>query len=1048
MFAPSRVFKSSASLFFITLLCLVLPKMSQAASLASLARFTGATAGDKAGYSVTKAGDVDGDGYDDILIAAPYNDDNGTDAGAVYLIYGRSSGFSSTVSLSGKPEFTGEAAGDTAGASVAAAGDVNGDGYADFLIGAPFNDDGGLNSGAAYLVYGKSNRYSGTQSLSPDSYANVVEFTGEAASNQLGFSVSGAGDVDGDGKSDIMMGAPYNSDVATEAGSAYVVYGRTAKYTSTHSLDNGDSTYMNSTTLELTGVAISEHAGYSMSGVGDVDGDGKADFLIGSPARYNSAGTNRPGGAYLSYGGSRVLGTQSLSSSIIFIGENNSDYAGSSVAAAGDVNDDGYTDFFVGARDNDDGGNSSTGAAYLVYGLAHSRYAGTYDLGTMAQFSGSGSYDSLGLGLSGIGDMDNDGYSDFAIGVPGDDTAGSGAGLAYVRHGRSTAYSGNVSLTTATKFYGQTTGDYAGASVAGAGDVNGDGYADFLIGAYLNDEGGTDAGAVYLYIDHDQDGVASAGDCNDSDATISSNRTYYEDLDGDGLGSTVTVTACSLTAPAGAATNSRDANDTDYDNDGFSTGSADCNDLDSTIHATRTYYLDADHDGLGSATSSTTVCSLTAPTGYVRNHLDTNDSVYNSGVDSDGDGVDSATDCDDEDATVSTEHTYYQDTDGDGLGSSTVTATLCSAVTPTGYSSNNTDNNDADYDNDGTATTSDCDDRDSTVFINQTYYQDLDGDGLGSDVTTTVCTLIPPTDYVTNSNDEDDEIINTGVDGDGDKVVSTSDCDDTDNTVSVNQTYYQDLDGDGFGSTTSLSICKSTAPAGYVNNNIDCNDASSAILGGNVFYQDADGDTFGNIAVSSLSCTSAVAPAGYVTNSTDDDDTTFGDIDFAIINSDGTVTITYVNTATQIINPFSSTNDHFRIAISTDLRRLIVTNGGSVQVYRDGVKKTSEKISKTKPSYKLVKLKIAQLYTSGDTIVVGTANKTTGKVTVLRLTSGDKLKKKSSKTMTLLRKAQTPVKLSIATKAKEITVKFDQKSHQVKATYTLKKSGKLKAVAA
>jgi uncharacterized protein YjiK len=158
---------------------------------------------------------------------------------------------------------------------------------------------------------------------------------------------------------------------------------------------------------------------------------------------------------------------------------------------------------------------------------------------------------------------------------------------------------------------------------------------------------------VYKYSDVDNDGTATVSDCNDSDATISSNRTYYRDADGDGLGSSsVTTSVCSLTAPSGYVTTATDQNDSDYDNDGVST-SSDCNDADSSVSSYLTVYQDYDGDGLGNPAVSQQVCALTAPTGYVTNANDTDDSgvvivvpptysqieYLNNNIDDDGDGV-------------------------------------------------------------------------------------------------------------------------------------------------------------------------------------------------------------------------------------------------------------------------------------------------------------------------------------------------------------------------------------------------------------------------
>lgn len=122
-------------------------------------------------------------------------------------------------------------------------------------------------------------------------------------------------------------------------------------------------------------------------------------------------------------------------------------------------------------------------------------------------------------------------------------------------------------------------------------------------------------------LDADADGVNYTSDCNDYDATISANRNYYRDADADGLGSSAATAFCSLTVPAGYVTNSSDQNDSDFDNDGTSAG-MDCNDSDATISANQTYYRDIDGDGMGDARTTTAACSFSVPAGYVSNLID------------------------------------------------------------------------------------------------------------------------------------------------------------------------------------------------------------------------------------------------------------------------------------------------------------------------------------------------------------------------------------------------------------------------------------------
>jgi hypothetical protein len=155
--------------------------------------------GDFAGTSVSSAGDVDGDGLDDILIGAYQGDIGGT----ADLILGSSLGSSSTIDLSlADYSFVGENTEDKAGWSVSSAGDVDGDGLDDILIGAHGNDDGEVDAGKAYLVFASSLGSTSTIDLSLSDYS----FLGEEYGDDAGYSVSGAGDVDGDGFDDIIIG--------------------------------------------------------------------------------------------------------------------------------------------------------------------------------------------------------------------------------------------------------------------------------------------------------------------------------------------------------------------------------------------------------------------------------------------------------------------------------------------------------------------------------------------------------------------------------------------------------------------------------------------------------------------------------------------------------------------------------------------------------------------------------------------------------------------------------------------------------------------------
>ena len=191
----------------------------------------GETAGDLSGVSVSAAGDVNGDGFGDLLIGAYRRATNGSLAGASYVLFGRSSGFSANLDLSALNgsngfEINGETASDFSGFSVSEAGDVNRDGFGDLLIGAIGRDINGTDAGASYVVFGRSSGFSANLNLSDLNGSNGFELNGETASDYSGRPVSAAGDVNGDGLGDLLIGAYRRDTNGTDDGASYVLFGR------------------------------------------------------------------------------------------------------------------------------------------------------------------------------------------------------------------------------------------------------------------------------------------------------------------------------------------------------------------------------------------------------------------------------------------------------------------------------------------------------------------------------------------------------------------------------------------------------------------------------------------------------------------------------------------------------------------------------------------------------------------------------------------------------------------------------------------------------
>ncbi len=518
-------------------------------------RIDGEITYDYSGKSVSSAGDIDGDGYDDIIISALSVDLNGYNSGSTYVVFGKASGFSRTMELSeldGSDGFriNGERGEDYSGESVSSAGDFNGDGYDDIIIGAYGADPNGFNSGSSYVVFGKASGFSRTIELSELDASDGFRINGENTYAHSGTSVSSAGDIDGDGYDDIIIGASYGGSAE---GRSYVIYGHA---TSVTDVDEGNASFVVTSDGDITAAVAGDVLTVGLRS-SDPDGDGTftyqwyrdgVDIAGATGARYTITEADGGNSLYVAVrytDGSGADETVTASGVIVPVPEDNADrdtaatlpatpavlnladitattgfrliggkhceFSGSEVSSVGDINDDGYDDFAIGAYAADRNGERS-GSTYVIFGKA-SGFSRTIELSELDgsdgfRIDGESAHDVSGDSIS-AGDVNDDGYNDIIIGVdwaePDEGNFGRNHnnGSTYVVFGKSSGFSETIDLSDivriggGVRIDGENKKDYSGYSVS-SGDVNDDGYDDIIIGAYGADPNGHKSGSTYV----------------------------------------------------------------------------------------------------------------------------------------------------------------------------------------------------------------------------------------------------------------------------------------------------------------------------------------------------------------------------------------------------------------------------------------------------------------------------------------------------------------------------------------------------------------------
>ncbi len=444
---------------------------------------TGDKINGQAGYSVAFLGDLNGDGLNDIGVGAPGRDNRG----AVHLIFGKTSGWRSQALKAAGLTLEEDLAGANGGFSLSAA-DLDRDGYDDLAIGAPYRSSSASQGGTLYLLYGSASGWSGgLLSDISDAYAD-----GLLDDTLMGYAISGGCDVDGDldHVDDLAVGTPW-----TDAGYLLLLPGTNGtRYSGAIQPTDFAKVEGNS------GLNVADVLGISVAMAGNVNGDEWCDVLVAGEG--NTTGIQsrtEPGIVYLVPGYKNMAPGDILSptelGAVALRGQSSSELVGYDTAGVGDVNGDGFDDYMIGrkARTED-----NQGVAYLFFGGPTLPSGGFAQQVADAYFT-TGESNACPCTVAGLGDIDNDGLDDIAIGMAHSNAGATDGGAVYVFYGDQYGWTGETRLEDAdVRFFGSD-GDLAGSSVAPAGDLNGDGFADFVIGAPGYDaEGQVDAGRVFV----------------------------------------------------------------------------------------------------------------------------------------------------------------------------------------------------------------------------------------------------------------------------------------------------------------------------------------------------------------------------------------------------------------------------------------------------------------------------------------------------------------------------------------------------------------------